>query len=91
MSAYADTKDWDPLGSSSLSSVISFSQLYNQIVQFDTEDTSVVVGDLAESWDINEDGTSYTFHLRDDVQWNDGTALTADDVVYSMQALREPL
>ena len=90
MSAYADTKDWDPLGSSSLSSVISFSQLYNQIVQFDTEDTSVVVGDLAESWDINEDGTSYTFHLRDDVQWNDGTALTADDVVYSMQRYGNP-
>ena len=81
MSAYADTKDWDPLGSSSTSSVISFSQLYNQIVQFDTVDTTLVVGDLAVSWDVNEVGTSYTFHLRDDVQWNDGTALTADDVV----------
>ena len=90
MSAYADTKDWDPLGSSSTSSVISFSQLYNQIVQFDTVDTTLVVGDLAVSWDVNEDGTSYTFHLRDDVQWNDGTALTADDVVYSMQRYANP-
>ena len=33
MSAYADTKDWDPKGSSSLSSIMSYSQLYNQIVQ----------------------------------------------------------
>ena len=90
MSAYADTKDWDPLGSSSTSSVISFSQLYNQIVQFDTVDTTLVVGDLAVSWDVNEVGTSYTFHLRDDVQWNDGTALTADDVVYSMQRYGNP-
>ncbi len=48
MSAYADTKDWDPLGSASLSSVISYSQLYNQLVQYDTVDTSAVTGDLAE-------------------------------------------
>ena len=34
MSAFADTRDWDPLGSSSLSSVNAYSQLYNQIVQF---------------------------------------------------------
>ena len=90
MSAYADTKDWDPLGSSSLSSVISYSQLYNQIVQFDNDDTTKVVGDLAESWEINPDGTQYTFHLRDGVQWNDGMPLTADDVVYSMQRYGNP-
>ena len=90
MSAYADTKDWDPLGSSSLSSVISYSQLYNQIVQFDTTDTSAVVGDLAESWEINPEGTSYTFHLRDGVQWNDGETLDADDVVYSMHRYGNP-
>ncbi len=90
MSAYADTKDWDPLGSSSLSSVISYSQLYNQIVQFDTDDPTKVVGDLAESWEINEDGTSFTFHLRDGVKWTDGEALDADDVLYSMLRYGNP-
>ena len=90
MSAYADTKDWDPLGSSSLSSVISYSQLYNQIVQFDNDDTTQVTGDLAESWDINPEGTQYTFHLREGVQWIDGMPLTADDVVYSMQRYGNP-
>ena len=90
MSAYADTKDWDPLGSSSLSSVISYSQLYNQIVQFDTDDPTQVVGDLAESWVINEDGTSFTFHLHDGIQWTDGETLDADDVVYSMHRYGNP-
>ena len=90
MSAYADTKDWDPLGSSSLSSVISYSQLYNQIVQFDNVDTTQVVGDLAESWEINPEGTVYTFYLRDGVKWNDGETLDADDVVYSMQRYGNP-
>ncbi|MGD1821452.1 MAG: peptide ABC transporter substrate-binding protein [Pleomorphochaeta sp.] len=37
---------------------------------------------LAESWESNEDGTQYTFHLRDAV-WSDGVAITANDVVYS--------
>ena len=90
MSAYADTKDWDPLGSSSLSSVISYSQLYNQIVQFDNVDTSQVVGDLAESWEINPEGTQYTFRLHDGIKWTDGEALNADDVVASMLRYGNP-
>ncbi len=83
MGAYADTKDWDPLGSASTSSVISYSQLYNQLVQFDTVDTSEVVPDLAESWEINPDGTVYTFRLHDNIQWQDGNPLTVDDLLYT--------
>ena len=90
MAAYADTKDWDPLGSASLSSVISYSQLYNQLLQFDTVDTNAVAPDLAESWEINDDGTIYTFHLTDGVMWNDGTPLTVDDVLYSMLRYGNP-
>ena len=90
MSAYADTKDWDPLGSSSLSSVISYSQLYNQIVQFDTVDTSAITGDLAETWDVSPDGLTYTFHLRDDIQWTDGTEITSADVITTMKRYANP-
>ena len=38
---------------------------------------------VAESWDISEDGTVYTFHLREDAMWSDGVPVTADDFVYS--------
>jgi ABC-type oligopeptide transport system substrate-binding subunit len=37
----------------------------------------------AESVDISEDGLTYTFHLREGLKWSDGTALTAEDFVYS--------
>ena len=38
---------------------------------------------LAESWEVNEDGTVYTFHLRQDVTWHDGEPFTADDVIFT--------
>ncbi len=90
MSAYADTKDWDARGSSSLSSVQAYSQLYNQIVQYGTTDTSEIVGDLAESWEVSSDGVTYTFKLHDNVKWHDGKDLTADDVVYSLSRYMDP-
>ncbi len=83
MSAYADTKDWDPLGSGSLSSVQAYSQLYNQLVQFDSVDTSLIEGDLATSWEISNGGQTFTFRLAENAKWQDGEDLTADDVVYS--------
>ena len=46
--------------------------------------------DLAESWDISEDGLTYTFHLRQDVKWHDGQPFTAADVVWTIEdILRE--
>lgn len=90
MSAYADTKDWDPLGSSSLSSVISYSQLYNQIVQYDPVDTNAITGDLAKSWDVSDDGLTYTFYLRDNMQWTDGTEITSADIISTHSRYANP-
>ena len=84
MSAYADSRDWDPKGSSSLSSIQAVSQLYNQIVQYDTVDTSLIVCDLCSEWAITDGGQTVTFKIRPGVQWLNGSALTADDVHNSM-------
>ena len=84
MSAYADTKDWDPKGSSSLSSIQSYSQLYNQIVQYDTVDTALVVCDLCDSWEVSNGGQTFTFNIRDGIKFLDGETLDANDVVFSM-------
>lgn len=46
---------------------------------------------VAERWDISEDGTVYTFHLRSDAQWSDGSPVTADDFHYSLRRFLDPL
>ena len=47
------------------------------------DEKNVPVSDLAESWDVSDDGLEYTFHIRKDAKWSDGTALTANDFVYA--------
>ena len=48
------------------------------------------VPDLASSWEISEDGREYTFHLRDDVYWQDGAPFTVEDVLYTIRAIQDP-
>lgn len=45
----------------------------------------------AESWEISEDGLTWTFHLRDGLKWSDGSALTANDFVYSWKRVCDPM
>ena len=52
------------------------------------DDFSTIPG-LAESWDESNDGQTYTYHLRDGLQWSDGEPLTADDVVYTIDRANE--
>jgi len=52
-------------------------------------DGSVVPG-CAETWTASDDGLEYRFRLRRGLQWSDGTALTADDFVYSFRRLMDP-
>ena len=48
------------------------------------------IPDLAESWDISDDGLVYTFHIRDGVNWSNGTPVTANDFVYGWKRLDDP-
>jgi len=45
--------------------------------------TTQVEPNLAESWEVSEDGKDWLFHLRQDVRWNDGEPFTADDVLFT--------
>ncbi|MBC8249145.1 MAG: peptide ABC transporter substrate-binding protein, partial [Anaerolineales bacterium] len=44
-----------------------------------------IVPDIAESWELSDDGMTYTFHLRNDVKFHDGKPVTAQDFKYSIE------
>jgi len=49
-----------------------------------------VVPDLAEGWAISGDGITYTFNLRPNERWEDGSPVTADDVLFTVGLMRDP-
>jgi peptide/nickel transport system substrate-binding protein len=60
--------------------------VYSGLIRFDSNGSPV--RDLAESWGVTQDGTIYNFSLRPGVKWHDGQPLTADDVVFTIDLLR---
>ena len=74
--------DMTTMDSSLVTDETSFSMLSlceSGLVQFD--ENKELAPDLAESWDVSEDGLTYTFHLRDGIVWSDGTPITASDFI----------
>ncbi len=59
------------------------------MVGYDSKTLAPIPG-LATSWDISPDGLNYTFHLRSGVKFQNGRAMTADDVVYTFNRLANP-
>jgi peptide/nickel transport system substrate-binding protein len=46
--------------------------------------------DLARRWEVTPDNLTYTFYLRSDAYWHDGTPLTADDVIFTIDLVKDP-
>lgn len=62
--------------------------IYNGLLKYDKDFN--LIGDLAEKWDVSEDGLTMTFYLKKDVKWQDGTELTAHDVMATFKTLTHP-
>jgi peptide/nickel transport system substrate-binding protein len=45
---------------------------------------------LSESWEVSEDGRTWTFHLREDARWQDGVPVTAADVAFTAELFNDP-
>ncbi len=52
------------------------------------DDNGHITGDLAEQWQVSGDASVITFTLRQGLSWHDGAPVTADDVLYTVQALQ---
>ena len=63
--------------------------MFEPLLQLDAE-TFEPFGRLATSWDVSDDGLTYTFNLRDDVKWHDGEPTTAEDVAFTVYQILSP-
>jgi peptide/nickel transport system substrate-binding protein len=71
-------------GAEAAASRLVFSSLYN----YDT--TGTLHQDVADAMTINGDATEYTVHIRDDVSWHDKRPLTANDIVFTVNLMKNP-
>ena len=58
---------------------------YDRLIGYDVNDVSKIYGVIAESWEVGEDGKTYTFKIRQGVKFASGNPLTAEDVAFSLQ------
>lgn len=61
-------------------------QIFDALVEFNLETYALEPG-LATSWDVSDDGTVYTFNLREGVTWHDGEPFNADDVIFTYEQI----
>jgi len=62
--------------------------IFNGLVKYDKDLN--LVGDLAESWEVSQDGITITFKFRQGVKWHDGKEFTAGDVMFGFQTIINP-
>jgi peptide/nickel transport system substrate-binding protein len=58
---------------------------YDMLVRLDINDTTKVIGGVAESWEVSDDGLTYTFKLKPDLKFASGNPITAEDVAWSFE------
>jgi peptide/nickel transport system substrate-binding protein len=63
---------------------------YSTLIKIDQATYPQIVGDVAQSWTVSTDGLAYSFRLRPNVLFHDGTKLTAADVQASFERIRNP-
>jgi len=84
----SDANTLVPILASDTGSADVCSMIFNGLVKYDK--TVTIVGDLAESWEILNDGLTILFHLRKNVKWHDGAPFTARDVDFTYRKLIDP-
>ena len=64
--------------------------VYSLLLKYNTEKFPEIVGDVAESWSVSADGLTYTFKLRPNIRFHDGTSFGAEDVKATYERLCNP-
>ena len=83
----ADIVTCDPANQNDTTSSVFMNHVYNTLME--VNDDGELVGDLAESYEVSEDGMSYTFHLYENACFSNGDPVTAEDVKFTYERAME--
>ncbi len=72
----------DPLSASGDSEIAILNAVYDYLI--DTDAAGALVPRLASSWDVSADGMTYSLQIRDGARWHDGSPVTVDDVLWTL-------
>ena len=62
--------------------------IFSSLIKFDAQ--GLPISDLASTWGVSFDGLSYNFEIRANAVWHDGEPVTADDVAFTIDLMRDP-
>ena len=82
-----DGTTFDPIATAQNVDFWVFSNVFDVLVRVDKAGKELVPG-IAESWEVSADGLTYTFKLRD-AKFSDGSAVTSEDIAYSLTRIRD--
>lgn len=80
-------ESWNPLIAKTTDSVNFLSLIYEGLIGYDSDLKKIPK--LASDWQVSEDGRLWTFNIRKDAKWHDGTSITAEDVIFTYNILKE--
>ncbi|HZQ07494.1 MAG TPA: peptide ABC transporter substrate-binding protein [Anaerolineae bacterium] len=86
--AGGDPPTLDPAQTSDVESATYIVEIFSGLVSFNKD--LKIVPELAEKWDVSNEGKTYTFTLRKDAKFHDGRPVTAQDVKYSLERAADP-
>jgi len=87
-SASGDPVNFNPILQSDTTSGWVVGRVYDGLIT--TNENLEVIPELATDWEFSDDGLEWTFHIHDGVYFHDGEQLTAEDVAYTFNAIKDP-
>jgi len=87
-SSIGDARRLNPIIANDAASGTINDQVFNGLVKYDKD--IKLIGDLAERWEISNNGKTVTFYLRKGVKWHDNAEFTAEDCLFTYQKLVDP-
>ena len=86
----AEPPNYDCQGTTTFAALHTMSPHYSGLMKYDQDKYPGFKPDLAESWEVSPDQLTYTFHLRANVKFHDGSSFSSDDVKATLDRIRNP-